>query len=80
MELTNETRTVSDDVCKVRMTALCLTKDEANANDRFVFIYSNKKKTRCTSRYGCTTSLAFYELEYTNYVGNIIPHAITSLM
>ena len=38
------------------------------------------RKTRCTSRYGRTTSLAFYELEYTNYVGNIIPHAITSLM
>ena len=45
MELTNETRTVSDDVCKERMTALCLTKDEANANDRFVFIYSNKKNS-----------------------------------
>lgn len=44
MELTNETRTVSGDAWKVRMTALCLTKDEANANDRFVFIYSNKKK------------------------------------
>lgn len=45
-----------------------------------VFIYSNKKKTRCTSRSVRATSLAFYELEYTNYVGNIIPHAITSLM
>ena len=44
-----------------------------------IFLLCNKK-TRCTSRYGCTTSLAFYELEYTNYVGNIIPHAITSLV
>ena len=38
------------------------------------------RKTRCTSQSVRTTSLAFYELEYTNYVGNIIPHAITSLM
>lgn len=42
--------------------------------------FPEQEKTRCTSRYGCATSLAFYELEYTNYVGNIIPHAITSLM
>ena len=48
--------------------------------ENFGFSFLNKKKTRCTSRYGRTTSLAFYELEYTNYVGNIIPHAITSLM
>ena len=45
-----------------------------------VLSIATRKKTRCTSRYGRTTSLAFYELEYTNYVGNMIPHAITSLM
>ena len=41
---------------------------------------ATRKKTRCTSRYGCTTSLFFGELAYTNYVGNMIPHAITSLL
>ena len=50
-----------------------------NANKTLGFL-SWTRKTRCTSRYGRTTSLAFYELAYTNYVGNIIPHAITSLM
>ena len=48
--------------------------------ENFGFSFLNKKKTRCTSRSVRATSLAFYELEYTNYVGNIIPHAITSLV
>ena len=48
--------------------------------ENFGFSFLNKKKTRCTSRYGRATSWAFGELAYTNYVGNMIPHAITSLM
>ena len=62
------------------MKALCLTKDEANANDRFVFIYSNKKKLVAHHDMDVQRVSVFGELEYTNYVGNIIPHAITSLM
>lgn len=45
-----------------------------------LFYLMQQEKTRCTSRYGRTTSLAFGELAYTNYVGNMIPHAITSLL
>lgn len=65
-------RSQSDKSSKVDGTSAMQTK-------LWVF-FPEQEKTRCTSRSVRATSLAFYKLEYTNYVGNIIPHAITSLM